>query len=455
MNSKKSISTDWLNSKPVFYNNKINNFSNNMFNLIEGNELSFDKEGLKSYFDFGYSVFQQTPIKEIKFLEPCRSIELDNNKLKIHNLDDPLDKYINYKLSEDEIFELIKQKVQKWESSLPKDQLILLPLSGGYDSRILINSITNKDRVRAFTYGLSTKQELSTETIKAKYLCNKFGINWTQIELGKYNEEINNWIKLYGLSTHAHGMYHIEFYKNIKKLYPNTKFSVLSGIVGDAWAGSLPTYNIKSFKDLNYLGLTRGLNADSNYILNNTSDMTNKKRFFEDNKDKLQDYRYQIVILIQTKMILLSYLLNLPKNFGYECWSPYLEIDIALAMINLDKDRRTRRKWQKEFFKKNNLYLEDKINKGDPKNLLHQNSAININLEPLDYSLLENKIDISYLKFINKNISLNKLGLYFNEILNIPKVGGFLKKTGFKSKFLEAYFAYLCIYPIQYVLKNR
>ena len=61
-------------------------------------------------------------------MEPCRSIELDDNKLKIYNLDDPLDKYIDYKLDEDEIFELIKIKVKIWEDSLPSDQFILLPL---------------------------------------------------------------------------------------------------------------------------------------------------------------------------------------------------------------------------------------------------------------------------------------------------------------------------------------
>ena len=46
------------------------------------------------------------------------------------------------------------------------------------------------------------------------------------------------------------------------------------------------------------------------------------------------------------------------------------------------------------------------------------------------------------------------MGFYFNETLEIPKIGGLLKKVGFKSNFLEAYFAYLCIYPIQYIIQK-
>ena len=448
------LTTDWLNSKPIFYNSYNNKYSHIMSDLID-KKINFDREGLRNYFDYGYSVFQQTPIKEIKFLDSSSKIELDKNSiLKISKLNDPFEKFITYKLREEEIFELIREKVKKWEASLPQDHFILIPLSGGFDSRILLNSITNKDRVKAFTYGLSTNQELSTETIKAKYLCEKFGISWTQIKLGKYNNEIKNWVKLYGLSTHAHGMYHIEFYKKIKKMFPNTKFSVLSGIVGDAWAGSLPKYNIRNYEDLNSLGCIRGLNANSNFLIDNNNDMFNKKNFFKNNIYKFEDYRYQIVFLVRIKMILLSYLLNIPRKIGFDSWSPFLEIDIASSMLNVDPKRRKGRKWQKEFFKKNNLYIEEKLNKGDRRNLLDINSLKGANFVPLDYSLLESKININYLKFINKNISFNKMGFYYNEILNIPKIGGLLKKVGFKSKFHEAYYAYLCIYPLQYFIQK-
>tara|TARA_Y100001978_G_scaffold203522_1_gene230544 strand:+ start:6859 stop:8247 length:1389 start_codon:yes stop_codon:yes gene_type:complete len=454
--SENIYNTDWLGTIPIFYNEDTNSISSCMKDVIDKNKVFFDKEGLINFLDFGYSVFNQTPIKGIKFIGPSQSIKIKNNKIKIENEIDPLEELIDNKLKEDEIFELIHTKVLEWEKSLPSDYKILLPLSGGYDSRILLNAIENKERVYAFTYGLSSNQKESYEVVRAKYLCKKFGIKWKQIYLGQFNKEIEYWISKYGLSTHAHGMYQVEFYKKIKELYPKEKFAVLSGIVGDLWAGSLPNFKIRNFEDLNFLGLTRGHCAESSFLKydKNKVNLERKKSFFEENKFKLQDPRYQIIILIRTKIILLSYLLNVPRYLGYLSWSPFLEIDLATAMINLSDKRRKNRKWQLEFLRMNNLDLENRKFKYNKTNLLDYNSVKELPLEPLDCELFSDLIDIRYIDFINNNIRQNKFSDYKNFVLSLPKIGTIMKTIGFRSIFYKAYYAYLCLRPIQYILKE-
>ena len=450
------FATDWLGTVPIFYNEENNNISRNMLEVIEKNKIIFDHEGLINYFDYGYSVFNQTPIKGIKYLGYSQKIKIKNNKLKVEKCIDPVENFIDYKLNEDEIFELIHTKVFEWEKSLPSNYKILLPLSGGYDSRILLNAITNKERVYAFTYGVSTNQSKSFEVVKAKYLCDKLGVKWKEIKLGEFNKEIEFWISKYGLSTHAHGMYQIEFYKRIKELYPQEKFAVLSGIAGGALAGSLPKFKIRNIDDLNLLGLMRGHCADSNFLIHNRKDisMESKINFFEENKFKLQDQRYQIISLLRTKMILQSYLINIPKYLGYKSWSPFLEIDLAIAMLNVSNKRRKNRKWQLDFFVKNNLDLESRKLKFNTTNLLDYNSIKRFPLEPLESEILSEIIDVKYLNFINSNIFQNRYSDYKNNLLSLPKIGKIMKTIGLKSVFAKAYYAYLCILPFQYVLKN-
>ena len=62
--------TDWLASKNIFYNTRTNQISDNVNDLIDANHIEFHAEGLRNYLDYGYSVYGQTPIKEIRFLLP-------------------------------------------------------------------------------------------------------------------------------------------------------------------------------------------------------------------------------------------------------------------------------------------------------------------------------------------------------------------------------------------------
>ena len=160
--------TDWLASEPVFYDQSTNTASLH-FNevLLKKKKFDLHSEGLYNFFDFGYSVFGQTPVKDIKFLPPSnRLIKDQQGRLHVEKKNDPIHHWCSYRLCEEDIIELIRERVQKWESSLPADQEIVLPLSGGFDSRLLLWSIRDKSRVRAFTYGISDHQIFHLDNLR-------------------------------------------------------------------------------------------------------------------------------------------------------------------------------------------------------------------------------------------------------------------------------------------------
>lgn len=58
-------------------------------------------------------------------------------------------------------------------------------------------------------------------------------------------------------------MYHIEFYNKTRSLlekeFENASFTLLSGIFGDVWAGSIKYEDVNTYAELSKLGYTHGL----------------------------------------------------------------------------------------------------------------------------------------------------------------------------------------------------
>jgi len=449
--------TDWLSSKPVFYNDLTGKVSYNVNDVIDYTNLEFDPEGLNNYLDFGYSVFEQTPVKHVKFLRhSSRLMVNDNGRIEIECLDDPLEKWIGKTSHEHDILQLLSTTVRCWEKSVEGE--IILPTSGGYDSRLLNFFIDDKSRIRSFTYGLSDNQAESFEVVYARKLSEILGTRWEQIELGDFHSYFSEWDRIFGISTHAHGMYHIEFYgKILPRLDGGNAF--LSGIFGDVWAGNVTQKRLQSPGDLILLGYTHGLNADSTKSML-PSDRPIREHFWDKIRSTINDQVVQTTTLIRLKMILISYLLSVPIHFGFKPWSPFLDESIALGMATLTPERRNNRIWQKEFFQKCGLDMESMNLPVSYENTLNHQALRKIPVLPLDSNLLREVIDQNYIEWINRVLSapsctLREMAL--NKLLRVRKIGGALKRLGVavgKERRL-AYSAYLVLMPIQNLLKRR
>ena len=443
-NNKVTIENDWLGSIPVFYNLK-DKIISTIPNLCL-NDNSFDDEGLNIFLEFGYSAFEKTPFKNVQFMRYYSSLIIESNVIKIKYKDDPVLKFglFNSKTKPEEVMSSIKKYIKNIEDNFSGD--IIIPTSGGYDSRLLNWAIDDKSRIRSFTYGISGNQKNSREVVLAKEISERLKIKWQQIELSSFNNYIKDWHRIFGFSTHLHGMYHMEFYdKIINKNELDNNSTLLSGIIGDAWAGSLKTVKISNSKNINKLAYSHGLSLDTSLYKVKPGNKT-KKKFFEENKMSINDPLIQVVTMMRLKMILLSYLTTVPESFGIPTWTPFLNFDIAVQMLNLPEEMRINRKWQKEFFKAKGLDVETMNLPYSRGNLLNHIGAKNYKFPPIKEEVFKGVIESSKIKIINKQI--NRQNKLIEFVLNNLKLGSILRRIGVNKKL-----GYLGILSNYYVLK--
>jgi len=448
------IENDWLGSIPVFYNPKELIVSSLPLKTLK--DKTIHPEGLNNYFEFGYSVFEQTPFKDVKFMRYFSKIIINSNDVNVVYKDDLILENGLFEKTVDEVVVLdkIKTYMSKIEKLTTGD--IILPTSGGYDSRLLNLCVNKKHRIRSYTYGISRDQSKSFEVVNAEMISKILRTRWKQIELGNYHQYINEWHRLYGFSTHLHGMYHIEFYK---KIIEDDVFSkdatFLSGIIGDAWAGNVNIPRINSLDDINKLSYSHGMNLKRGYF-NSTSNIELKNDFFVKNEDVLQNEKIRIVFSMRLKLMLLSYLTNIPEYFGFRVWTPFLNFDIATSMLNIRDDRRKNRIWQRKFFIENEIDLESMKLDKKKSNTLDYDAFSNFDFEPIDIELMKAYVNKEYLLYINQKLSHKSvMDDMINKLLSIRYLGGFMQLTGIKNDVLDKLYAYYIIKSIEMCLKGK
>jgi len=441
--------TDWLASMPVFYNEKTLKVSYNINDVINWNNVEFHPEGLYNYLLFGYSVMEQTPIKDVRFLPPNAEISIKDNKIEIIRHDDECINLLNGpETNEEDVIGQIRQSINNWAAD---KEHIIVPTSGGYDSRLLNALVTDKDKLHAFSYGASSRHP---ESVKAAYICKKLGISWEYVELGKFHQYINDWNNLFGPSTHAHGMYQMEFYKKIKDM-GYQQMPLLSGIIGDIWAGSIQVESVQTRDDIKKLGYTHGLNADPTQLLLKTNhDIA--LSYLNEKYDILQHPSIRIIETVRFKIILLNYLMTVPREMGFQPWSPFLNQDIAMAMIKLPIERRRNRLWQKEYFERIGIDTERKYLRTSRKGHINLNALRCIPLQPLNTELLSEIINPQYVQWINQELQKSSTWSHFYDTcMYTPYLKEILKRFGFRDIRMQVYFAYLTLKPIENVIIKR
>ncbi len=441
--------TNWLGSNLVFYN-ELTGISSNVFSeVLVGSELKIDREELRNFLKYGFSFYGKTPIKGVRYTLPNTILrKFANGCIQEVPQDDPMEKLVGKKSSEQSVHE----KIGQWMSSFHtknSSKSIILPLSGGLDSRLLAVYCKDHSNVNSFTYGISRRQSQSSEVILAKQVAAACNIKWEQITLGKFHNylDINN--NIYGLSTHAHSMYHFEFYKGILDYLGNSNAkTVLSGIYGDVWAGSWKFPEINHPKDVRKLAVTHGMVGSRSQFFDPDYVSESEETYFRLNAEKLKDPVFRVVEAARLKVVLNRHLIATPNYFGLHVDSPFLEIDIASEMLNLDPKRRNQRKWQSEF-------LDGKLpelSKRNPKFKIHNVSDLQATIQvPVPQLLLtsESPVELKLLNVgkINKRIKVGKILYILILFFSVP----FFSRIKPQYKWLnfrENYANYMTAFPI-------
>ena len=410
-NNEILIENDWLGSIPIFYNSK-----DLIISTIPGlclRDRSFDMNGIENYFNYGYSVFEHTPFKDVKFLRYFSIISVSSSGMHVTYKADPILKegLFEGESTEQEAIGTIASYIQKVENTIPGK--IIIPTSGGYDSRILNISIGDKSRICSYTYGLSRNQTESYEVVYAKKISEILGTKWEQIKLNSFNTYIDEWHRQYGFSTHLHGMYQIEFYdKILRTLGEEKQLTLLSGIFGDVWSGNISQKRIDSVQDLIKLGYTHGLSLGRGYSLIDKPDSISTN-YFEEHRKHLSSYNYQIVATIRIKIILISYLMSVPEYYGVPAWTPFLDFNVATTILRLPSQSKLNRSWQRKLFQTVGLDVENMKLKAAKSNSLDYEISKGHYFNPIDERIFENILDQGKLNQLN--IKLNK----FNRISDL------------------------------------
>ncbi len=453
--------SDWLASRPFFYNVRSGRASHDINDVIDLAEMEFDPEGFNDYVDFGYCVFERTPVRDVHMLRFSSRLFAGDDGLRVEYLEDPAWEWLERRTTVGEALEAAAAKINEDAAEVEPGESIIVPTSGGFDSRLINVLLADCRRVRTVTFGVSDDPARSTESVKAAELARRLGLPWDLVPLGSFHKYFDEWDELFGVSTHAHGMYQIEFYRRIRERLA-TGGLVLSGACGERFAGldrvvrSIPT--LRGPGDAYTIFRYPSMSADSRHSVFR-SEQRGMLELLETTPSLHTEVLPRVVTVVRLRMTLLSYLLSVPASLGYGARGPFLDIDVAMRMLTLPPEQRLDRRWQREFFAREGVDLEAGAYRGDGRNTLNYKAMRRVPLRPLDVSLLREVVRPDYVRWINRNVG--PLGLTSEAFWRLGETPGFrrgveaLGRAGTIDRRRRAYNAYVTLKPIEALLQRR
>ncbi len=451
--------SDWLASRPYFYDAGSGRHSSRINDVIDVANLEFDPEGLNDYLDFGFSVFGHTPVRGVHMLRWSARLYAGPQGLSVEELADPADAWLDRDSSVDEVVGLAEASINA--AAAAHDGDVVVPTSGGLDSRLIDVLLRDRSRVRAFTYGVSVDPSRSGEAVKAAELARRLGIRWELLPLGDFHRYLDEWDALFGVATHAHGMYHIEFYRQILDRVASGSL-LLSGACGEWFAGDDPEVRVletlRDPDDLLEVFRYGRMCADSrqSYF---RSERAGLLRLLDEQPRLRTEMLPRVIAMVRLRMTLLSYLLTVPAALGLSPRAPFLDIELALRMLTLPAEQREERRWEHEFFAAHDVDLEALRLPADHRNVLNARAMRRRPLEPLDADLLREVVRPDYVRWINRNVG--PLGLPYELVNRLEWEPGFRRavkagrRFGLTDRRAAAYGAYLTLRPLQALLRRR
>jgi len=396
--------TDWLGSDSIFYHELTGSVSRNILEVIDWANFDWDADGLANYVDFGYCVFSHTPIRHVRFLPAEAKLVRDPGQRWQVQLLRPDSWFADQMATEtksEQVVSLIQAHIRTWEAE-QQGATIVLPLSGGFDSRMILSCLAHPQNVRAFTYGQTKDPAQSMEVVHAHYLAQLLGLHWQTVELGRFMAYQPEWYALFGCSTHAHGMYQMEFFDRIRQLVGGHAMG--SGLLGDNLAGKMVIPPIHSPSDLIHLGYHHGLQGDATRLKTGKHINRVNEAMYEQKRDWLADPKLRVLEAVRAKMMLLKYLLQVPTHYGFRPYAPFAHEEVGLAMMALPDRERKNRQWQRDYFAKINWYPEQLPLKGTEINYLNQYALLQNPVPPLSEKILGELFDPAYINWINRHL---------------------------------------------------
>lgn len=453
--------SDWLASEPFYYDLRSGRAGHRMNDVIDFANLEFDYEGLNDYLDFGYCVFERTPVRGVRLLRHSSRVLSGPAGLRVEHLDDPANEWFAQSSTVDEVMEVAAAVVNDGARAAAGD--VVVPTSGGFDSRLIDLLVADRSRIRAFTYGVSDRPERSHDVVVAAELARRLGLQWEIVPIGDFHRYLDDWDTLYGPSVHAHGMYQMEFYHGVApRVAPGSL--VLSGAFGDTLAGVddgmvAKVAVLERPDDLLQVFRFGAMCSDSRAAAVFPSRRLGWQKLLDDEPRLRTELLPRVVAMMRQQSTLFSYMYTVPRALGFTAQAPFVNATLARRMLTLPWEQRADRAWQREVFARHDLDLEGAGLTVDWRNTLNLRALRRVPLEPLDPVLLREIVKPEYVRWVNRNVGL--FGLPWELLMRLGWTKGFrrgakvLRDAGLDDQRLPAYFAYLTLRPLEMLLRRR
>jgi asparagine synthase (glutamine-hydrolysing) len=371
--------TDRSRNWPLFYTKHEGEFilSDDCNQLAEiRKENQFDPVSYNCFLASGYTINDRTLIKDIFQVEAGSIVILESDVKSRFYQNPELDKSVDKDLqtATDELSQLLDSTFRRYFTAL-KDKFIAIPLSGGYDSRLvaLMASKYHPEKVLCYTYGRKDNHEVELAMESAKRL----RIKWINIlydsDLIKDFIHDDFFEKYYPWVSDLTGMFFMQEYFAVRylkqnRLIPdNTVF--ISGYSGDFIAGSYLTPEMKRKMDINELPEI----VFREYYRIVSLDKRKKSDVCELIRERVPDVKHDAWRFIESwdmKERHAKFIINSAKVFtffGYEYVFPLWDNKLVDYMLPLPFSLRMDRKLYEHtlrdnIFSENNLNLDQETN---------------------------------------------------------------------------------------------
>jgi hypothetical protein len=182
------------------------------------------------------------------------------------------------------------------------------------------------------------------------------------------------------------------------------------------------------------------------------------REYFEANQALLALPEGRIVLAMRFKMMLLRYLFDVPACFGFRPWSPFLDPEVALAMLRLPAARRKNRVWQRDIFRREGIDMESMSLGGSYEIKLSRTAVDEMPLAALDPRRLNRLLTSDYVSHINRRVAGVWPRRFYdhalrirNNLLDVPYLNAVLYRMGLRERvdgFDAAYSAYMTLWPL-------
>lgn len=179
------LSTDHLRSIQILYRAEGDTLYafDDMADFRKTHNLEFDECGVQEYISSGYVYSNRTLFKETYSLQAAERVAVMDGKIEarrywryIPNIDKPI-------VADDALVERIDKTFEASMRRLVESasgKRIVVPLSGGYDSRLIVNYLykLGMKNVLCYTYGVKNNEE----SYYSKEIASRLGYEWHYVE---------------------------------------------------------------------------------------------------------------------------------------------------------------------------------------------------------------------------------------------------------------------------------